>query len=173
MEKASSHSHLLEDGDGGESYEFDDSVIHASSKSICSECRSPRKRSLATRLLLALSLVCNALLLYRVLGVPATPLPHTQFGRKSFISSSFWIADLLASLAFDQPTPFVETTEYSSTNLTEASVLWENLDYDSGVIALPISYAQEKGLPQSQAFPWDQSKAWFLINAYHSIHCLA
>ncbi|KAF7934875.1 uncharacterized protein EAE98_002920 [Botrytis deweyae] len=41
-----------------------------------------------------------------------------------------------------------------------------------GVIALPDSYVEEKGLRKAQRFPWDNSKGVDLISAYRNLHCL-
>lgn len=49
---------------------------------------------------------------------------------------------------------------------------WGELRVDDGIIALPKSYAMEKGLQPSDGFPWDSSKDIYLVNGYHGIHCL-
>lgn len=49
---------------------------------------------------------------------------------------------------------------------------WGDLRVDDGIIALPKSYAMEKGLRPSEQFPWDSSKDIYLVNGYHGIHCL-
>lgn len=63
-------------------------------------------------------------------------------------------------------------TPYATTNLTAAAVLWDAIDFDSGFIALPYGYAAAKGLPRAQPFPWDNTKGIYLVNVYHSLHCL-
>lgn len=50
--------------------------------------------------------------------------------------------------------------------------LWDELDIDSGVVAVPKTWAREKGLPEATTFPWDTDKALYFVNAYHSVHCL-
>lgn len=82
------------------------------------------------------------------------------------------VAVQLAGLTRDVSIPWVHNTEYATTNLTEATNLWESIDFDSGFIALPHDYAASKHLPKSQNFPWDQSKGIYVVNGYHSLHCL-
>jgi len=77
-----------------------------------------------------------------------------------------------AGLTWDVPVPWIHNTEYASTNFTETYDLWKAVDFDLGMIALPNDYAESKGLHKSQAFPWDPKKGIYLVNAYHSIHCL-
>jgi len=77
-----------------------------------------------------------------------------------------------AGLTWDVPIPWVHNTEYANTNLSEASELWEAIDFDSGFIALPNDYAQSKSLPPAQEFVWDTTKGIYVVNAYHSLHCL-
>ena len=50
--------------------------------------------------------------------------------------------------------------------------LWEKADTGPGAVALPDDFVQEKGLPVSQRFVWDDSKGLYLLNGYHSLHCL-
>ncbi|XXH04034.1 hypothetical protein Hte_010445 [Hypoxylon texense] len=50
--------------------------------------------------------------------------------------------------------------------------LWDRLDIDSGIVAVPKSWAKEKGLPEGTTFPWDTNKSLYFVNAYHSLHCL-
>ena len=63
-------------------------------------------------------------------------------------------------------------TDYASTNLTLAGKLWDELDFDVGVVALPNLWAAEKGIPIAQPFPWDQNKGIYVLNSHHNIHCL-
>ncbi|KAI0179382.1 hypothetical protein GGR52DRAFT_570269 [Hypoxylon sp. FL1284] len=50
--------------------------------------------------------------------------------------------------------------------------LWDRLDIDSGIVAVPKEWAKEKGLPEGTTFPWDTNKSLYFVNAYHSLHCL-
>ena len=63
-------------------------------------------------------------------------------------------------------------TKYGNTNLTEAAVIWEDISFDAGMVALDHAWAEAKGIPQAQNFPWDKSKGLFVLNGYHSLHCL-
>ena len=81
-------------------------------------------------------------------------------------------ADRLAGLSAELAIPWVQNTEFSTGNISEASKLWEAIDFDSGVVALDLESMREEGIPQSQPFPWDHSKGLYIVNAYHSIHCL-
>ena len=69
--------------------------------------------------------------------------------------------------------PWTDTTDYTSKNLTLADEMFKTLSADEGVIALPIEWAKEKGLPISTGlFPWDKNKRMYVVNGYHSIHCI-
>lgn len=43
---------------------------------------------------------------------------------------------------------------------------------DNGTVALEDGYVEEMGLPAAQRFPWDQDKGLYLLNGFHSMHCL-
>ena len=78
----------------------------------------------------------------------------------------------LASLERNVPIPIERSTPYSSHNLTEVRSLWEDISIDNGMVALPDSFVQEKGLPEAQRFPWDEDKGLYFLNGYHNLHCL-
>ena len=61
---------------------------------------------------------------------------------------------------------------YFGEDETVADQLWENISIDNGTVALSDSYAAAMGLPVSQRFPWDQEKGLYLLNGFHSMHCL-
>lgn len=61
---------------------------------------------------------------------------------------------------------------YNSPNETLTNEAWESLEYDLGSVALTHEFAASKGLPPAQAFPWDESKGIYFLNAYHGLHCL-
>ncbi|KAI1778522.1 hypothetical protein F4818DRAFT_438682 [Hypoxylon cercidicola] len=50
--------------------------------------------------------------------------------------------------------------------------LWDRLDIDSGLVAVPKSWAKEKGLPEGTTFPWNTDKSLYFVNAFHSMHCI-
>ena len=53
-----------------------------------------------------------------------------------------------------------------------ADRIWEEIRVDNGTVALHDSYVEAMGLPTSQRFPWDQDKGLYLLNGFHSMHCL-
>ena len=78
----------------------------------------------------------------------------------------------VAALSPELSVPWVHMTEYGTDNLTQGSRLWEAIDFNPGIVALDLEWTKEKGLPKSQPFPWDTSKGLYVLNAYHSMHCL-
>lgn len=119
-------------------------------------------------LALAASIIGNAIAIASLFSDKVVLLPST--------AASTWSDPLntsdFANLTFDRQKPWVHYTPYATTNLSEAASLWDDIDFDSGFIALDYKYAESKGLPKSQPFPWDDTKGIYLINAYHSLHCL-
>ena len=77
-----------------------------------------------------------------------------------------------AGLERDVKNPILLHSPYDDPNITHAEALWDAIDIDTGMIALPYEFAEEKGLPRSQPFPWDESKGIYYLNSFHSIHCL-
>ncbi|KAB8262103.1 hypothetical protein BDV32DRAFT_147752 [Aspergillus pseudonomiae] len=64
-------------------------------------------------------------------------------------------------------------TNYSGENEREVSDLWHNdIPWESGIIAINKQEASELGLPESQSFPWDVTKAIYILNAHHILHCI-
>lgn len=53
-----------------------------------------------------------------------------------------------------------------------ADRLWDDISIDNGTVALDDSYVEAMELPRSQRFPWDQEKGIYLLNGFHSMHCL-
>ena len=64
--------------------------------------------------------------------------------------------------------PFGIETPYNGENRTLSDELWNSLDVNVGMVAL------ERGttLQPAQRFPWDDSKMVYMLNGYHSLHCL-
>lgn len=79
-----------------------------------------------------------------------------------------------AGLKRNVPVPWSVYGPYDNRSDPEATDKeWEKIsNIRLGVIALPDSYVEEKGLHKAQRFPWDESKGVYLINAYHNLHCL-
>lgn len=61
---------------------------------------------------------------------------------------------------------------YTDRNDTFRDELWQSINIDEGMIALPDEIAIEKGLPLAQRFPWDHSKGVYLLHGYHNLHCV-
>ena len=55
---------------------------------------------------------------------------------------------------------------------TIADQMWNSLSIDNGTVALDDSYVVQMRIPLSQRFPWDDSKGIYLLNGFHSMHCL-
>ena len=77
-----------------------------------------------------------------------------------------------AHLEYDVGAAWVSKSEYFGENETIADQFWEAISIDNGTVALDDAYAEEAGLPLSQRFPWDQKKGIYLLNGFHSMHCL-
>ena len=65
-------------------------------------------------------------------------------------------------------------TAYSGENGTEVERLWyEDIPWESGIMALENSEAEHMGLPRSQPFPWDaKHKSLYIVNGHHILHCV-
>jgi len=88
---------------------------------------------------------------------------------KIFTNSTF-----VAQLRREVTVPFTFSTKYgveneNSTNLDE---LWEAIDIDTGVLAIPDEWAIAHSIPLAQRFPWDETKGLYLTTAHHNLHCL-
>lgn len=81
---------------------------------------------------------------------------------------------LAAGLKRNTPIPIYPSTEFVSddNNITEVAQLWEELSGDPGVVALPQEFVSKKGLPEAMRFPWDTNKGVYLLEGFHSLHCL-
>ncbi|RAH67842.1 uncharacterized protein BO66DRAFT_328255, partial [Aspergillus aculeatinus CBS 121060] len=75
-------------------------------------------------------------------------------------------------LAYDVPTRYSLSTDYTSDNQTLADHMWDSLSLDSMVIAPTIEWAEEMGLPDSWDFPWDPNRKIYFVKVYHQLHCL-
>ena len=52
--------------------------------------------------------------------------------------------------------------------------VWDDLryDYNEGVIAVDNDFVEKHNLPQAQRWPWDESKSVYMLQGWHSIHCI-
>lgn len=148
---------------------------------VYSFCSSEISRSTATAVfLLLISLAANVFLALR--AYPATQEEcGSYYGRYSS-----WSVDLFLPLSFANhltyaaaglrrhvPLQIYPSTEYTGENLTEVTALWQQLSGDPGVVALPRSYVEQKGLPHALRWPWDpEDKGVYLLQGFHNLHCL-
>ncbi|KAL8867025.1 MAG: hypothetical protein Q9198_008672 [Flavoplaca austrocitrina] len=78
-----------------------------------------------------------------------------------------------AGLEYDTPRPLVHSTEFSATeNHTRRQELWDNINFDAGMIYITPEHAASMDLPPAQDFPWDPELKVYLLNGYHNLHCL-
>lgn len=77
-----------------------------------------------------------------------------------------------AGLAYDTPSSIEYTTKYTQENQTLADQEWEAIATGHGSIALDQESIKAWNLPPAQEFVWDESKSVYVLNAYHSLHCL-
>lgn len=81
---------------------------------------------------------------------------------------------LTAGLYRNVPTEIVEHTDYDSPNRTIENAAWDNpeLRPEHGFIALQTSWADAKGLPATQPWPWDKTKGIYILTSSHELHCV-
>ena len=85
---------------------------------------------------------------------------------------SWYLTRSLAELPRDVPVALDAHSPYSQPNETARNELWEAINIDAGMIAVSDSFVEEKDLPESQRFVWDQSKSVYLLNGHHTLHCV-
>ncbi|KAL8688493.1 MAG: hypothetical protein Q9218_005612 [Villophora microphyllina] len=77
-----------------------------------------------------------------------------------------------AQLAYDHPLAWQSSSTYYGEDKAIADRSWDAISIDNGTVALDDSYVKEMELPMSQRFPWDEGKGLYLLNGFHSLHCL-
>ncbi|KAL8991213.1 MAG: hypothetical protein Q9169_007919 [Polycauliona sp. 2 TL-2023] len=78
-----------------------------------------------------------------------------------------------AGLKYDTPRPLVHSTEFSATeDQTRLQQLWDDINFDAGMIYITPEHAKSMELPPAQDFPWDPELKVYLLNGYHNLHCL-
>ncbi|KAL8882370.1 MAG: hypothetical protein Q9192_007594 [Flavoplaca navasiana] len=108
---------------------------------------------------LILSLLANVGLIYDKMQ------QHSY--RQSSIRSKY------VGLEYGTPRPLVRSTEFSATeNHTRRQELWDNINFDAGMIYITPEHATSMDLPPAQDFPWDPELKVYLLNGYHNLHCL-
>ncbi|KAJ5375401.1 hypothetical protein N7517_007407 [Penicillium concentricum] len=115
-----------------------------------------RRRFLILVPILLLSLTANIITLSII---ASTPKPYQ-------------LPSKYANLHLTHTEPYVLLTDYSSNNTTLADTLWHSINIDSGVVALPDSFATSHNLRTAQRFPWDTSKGIYILHGFHNLHCL-
>ena len=79
-----------------------------------------------------------------------------------------------ASLFKDVSIPFTVDNVYDSKNRSIADEAWNSplLVPETGLVAMSDDWVTSKSLPRAQHFPWDKSKGLYVLNGFHSMHCL-
>lgn len=77
-----------------------------------------------------------------------------------------------ANLGQDSTVAWKSKSAYFGEDEAIADRLWAEISIDNGTVALSDSYVEAMELPVSQRFPWDQEKGLYLLNGFHSMHCL-
>ncbi|KAL8821736.1 MAG: hypothetical protein Q9223_000260 [Gallowayella weberi] len=96
---------------------------------------------------------------YGILPAPALPVTAAKV--------------VTAHLRQDFSLAWQSKSRYFGEDDAVADKLWDEISIDNGTVALDDTYAASMGLPLSQRFPWDKNKGLYLLNGYHSLHCLA
>ena len=81
-----------------------------------------------------------------------------------------WV--LLAGVAGGVMRPFMINTDWSSKNTTRADELWKDLAPNVGMVAIDNDVSRNMDLYSTEPFPWDSSKGVYMLEGYHSLHCL-
>lgn len=67
---------------------------------------------------------------------------------------------------------WLQQSEYTNPDAYERDRIWDKINYDSGIVAVPKQWAEQKGLALGVDLPWNTSKSMYFINAFHSLHCV-
>ncbi|KFY65020.1 hypothetical protein V496_02867 [Pseudogymnoascus sp. VKM F-4515 (FW-2607)] len=78
----------------------------------------------------------------------------------------------LAHLVAESPLPWLAKDVYLDEDPKMADQAWDDININMGTVALDKSYAASMKLPESQGFPWDESKSVYLLAGFHDLHCL-
>ncbi|KAF4615860.1 hypothetical protein G7Y89_g15255 [Cudoniella acicularis] len=79
---------------------------------------------------------------------------------------------LYAGLTYDVPIPFRDVKMFVHYNTVIADATWDSWVVEPGIVALPHEFVNGKMLPQAQNSPLDKDKGVYILNSYHSLHCL-
>ncbi len=139
--------------------------------------RREKRNATIVSVLLILSNLCTWFLSRQVLygSSPSKIDPRTPYGmfpiRADTPFHSLNISPQ-ANLERNVPVPFAKGTPYTNPNETLADKLWDDINIDVGMVALPEEFVAAHGLPIAQRFPWDRSKGIYLLNGHHNLHCI-
>lgn len=75
-------------------------------------------------------------------------------------------------LTYNTPTIYHSRTGYWGDNDTLADDLWHAIDITQATIAVDDDWASQKGLPESNTFPWDSDKSLYTVKGLHDLHCV-
>lgn len=88
------------------------------------------------------------------------------------ISRILLIEILIAGVTGGVMRPFVINTEWSSENTTQTDNLWKALAPNVGMVAIDNDFSRNLDLYATIPFPWDHDKGIYMLEGYHSLHCL-
>ncbi|RYC56192.1 hypothetical protein CHU98_g10016 [Xylaria longipes] len=63
-------------------------------------------------------------------------------------------------------------TAYSTANRSDADSLWDEINPAHGIVSVDREWAASQGWPLSGYYPGDKTKAVYLLEAYHLLHCI-
>lgn len=63
-------------------------------------------------------------------------------------------------------------TRFMSDNETEAEAAWTSIEAGHGLVAVNPLWAAARSLPATIVHPRDPTKVVYIIEAYHTMHCL-
>lgn len=69
-------------------------------------------------------------------------------------------------------TEFAWWARYGSHNHTVDDYFWRAINPAHGFVAIDKDIAQAEGLTRAMSLPSDDTKAVYLLEAYHQVHCL-
>ena len=70
-------------------------------------------------------------------------------------------------------TDLLEAISWRSTfNESFNDEMWTSIATSPGVVALDNDYVDSQQIRRGAEFPWDKSKSMYVLNSYHSLHCL-
>lgn len=135
-----------------------------------------RKSSRPVLIALLLSLILNTFLVVQRLHISENnaATERSAYGtcHRLRLRSSISTNTCVARLSNDFAMAWASKSPYFGEDEIVADRLWDDINIDNGTVALADSFTQAKGLPSSQRFPWDQEKGIYLLNGFHSMHCL-